>query len=148
MSTFADIITQINSYTGYRIPSASGYIVSTSVYAGTGSVNDMVNQINQLTGYNLPAVSASYVSGITYGQPIILYTNTAPTGTISTEGIYPGGVIKAEQVLRIINALNGIAQNDIIISGSLILPQIPNEDLLESISGSIEGTNVVDGGSF
>jgi len=45
---------------------------------------------------------------------------TAPYGTIPTTGIFPGGVIKSEQVLRIINALNGVNVDTIIISGSFL----------------------------
>lgn len=150
MSTLASIIAEINTLTGYLIPSSSGYIISSSTPIGTGSVNDIVTQINTLTGYNIPAVSASIVSGTLIGQPFAVYISpqTAPSGTISTDGIYPGAVIKADHVLRIINALNGVAQNDIIISGSLFLPKVPNEELLISVTGSIEGTDVVDGGSF
>lgn len=150
MSTLASIIAQVNSLTGYLIPSASGYVISSSTFVGSGSVNDIVTQINTLTGYDIPPVSASIVSGALIGQPFAVYVSpqAAPSGTISTEGIYPGAVIKADHVLRIINALNGVAQNDIIISGSLFLPQIPNEELLISVTGSIEGTDIVDGGSF
>ena len=57
MSTLADIITQVNSLTGYLIPSASGYIISSSQPVGSGSVNDIVNQINALTGYDIPPTS-------------------------------------------------------------------------------------------
>lgn len=148
MSTLGDIIAQVNSLTGYLIPSASGYIISSSGAIGSGSVNDIVNQINLLTGYNIPAVSASVVSGSTVGQPLIIYAQTPVSGTIPTTGIYPGGIIKAQQILNIINAFNGISAYDIIISGSFTLPQIPNEELLESVSGTIEGTDTVNGGSY
>lgn len=148
MSTLGDIIAQVNSLTGYLIPSASGYVISTPTPIGSGSVNDIVNQVNSLTGYSIPAVSASFISGTTVGQPVIIYAATPVSGTIPTTGIYPGGIIKAEQILNIINAFNGISAYDIIISGSFKLPQVPNENLLESISGTIEGTDTVDGGSY
>lgn len=160
MSTLGDIISQINSLTGYLIPSASGYIISASQPVGSGSVNAIVNQINSLTGFGIPATSASFVSGANIGGPIIIYTPTPTSGTISTDGIYPGAIIKADHVLRIIKALNGTANNDIIISGSLYvsgsttfaqdlnLPFVPNEDFIVSVSGSMEPTNTIDGGTF
>ena len=160
MSTLADIITQVNSLTGYLIPSASGYIISSSQPVGSGSVNDIVNQINALTGYDIPPTSASFVSGANVAGPVVIYTQTPVSGTISTDGIYPGGVIKADHVLRIINALNGTANNFIIISGSLYvsgsttfaqdlnLPFVPNEDFIVSVSGSMEPTDTIDGGTF
>lgn len=160
MSTIADIIDQINSLTGYLIPSASGYIISSSQPVGSGSVNAIVNQINSLTGFDIPATSASFVSGANISGPIVIYTPTPTSGTISTDGIYPGAIIKADHVLRIINALNGTANNDIIISGSLYvsgsttfaqdlnLPFVPNEDFIVSVSGSMEPTNTIDGGTF
>jgi len=156
MSTLADIITQVNTITGYMIPSASGYVISASNPVGSGSVNNLINYVNTLTGYSIPATSASFVSGGNLAStPIVIYAPAAPTGTISTDGIYPGAIIKADHVLRIIRALNGQAQNDIIISGSLTLPSgslfippIPDGELLESVSGTIEGTDIVDGGSY
>tara|TARA_R110000868_G_scaffold247525_2_gene503919 strand:- start:861 stop:1346 length:486 start_codon:yes stop_codon:yes gene_type:complete len=161
MSTLASIINQVNSLTGYMIPSASGYIISSSQPVGSGSVNDLINQINTITGFNIPYTSVTFVSGSNVGQPIYLQLpSTAPSGTIPTEGIYPGAVIKADHVLRIINALNGVNANDIIIAGtlavsgsstmesSLNLPFIPNEDLIISVSGSMEATNTIDGGTF
>lgn len=39
--------------------------------------------------------------------------------TISTSGIAPGFIIEADQLLRVIYALNGVSGSDIIISGSL-----------------------------
>ena len=39
--------------------------------------------------------------------------------TISTSGIASGSIIRAEQVLRIIEALDGTDKNDIIVSGSV-----------------------------
>ena len=161
MSNLSSIITQINSLTGYHLPTASAYIISASQPVGSGSVNDLISQINTLTGFNIPPTSVTFVSGGNVGQPVyIQLQNTAPSGTISTDGIYPGAVIKADHVLRIINALNGTANNAIIISGSLYvsgsttfgqdlnLPFVPNEDFIVSVSGSMEPTNTIDGGIF
>lgn len=161
MSTLSSIITQINSLTGYNLPTASGYIISSSQPVGSGSVNDLINQINTLTGFNIPPTSVTFVSGANVGQPVYLQLpNTAPSGTISTDGIYPGAIIKADHVLRIINALNGVAANDIIIAGTLAvsgsstmesnltLPFVPNEDFIVSVSGSMQPTNTIDGGTF
>lgn len=39
--------------------------------------------------------------------------------TISTSGIAPGFIIEADQLLRVIYALNGVSGSDIIISGTL-----------------------------
>ena len=39
--------------------------------------------------------------------------------TISTSGIASGSVIKAEHALRIIDSLNGTANNDVYITGSV-----------------------------
>jgi hypothetical protein len=41
------------------------------------------------------------------------------SNTISTSGIAPGFIIEADQLLRVIYALNGVSGSDIIISGSL-----------------------------
>lgn len=162
MSTLADIITQLNSLTGYALPTGSeSYVISSSVPLSSGSVNAMINQINSITGYNIPATSVTFVSGSNIGgQPTVIYAPAPVSGTISTDGIYPGAVIKADHVLRIINALNGVSSNLIVISGSLdvsgsstmdtnlTLPFVPDQDFLYSISGSIRGTDTVDGGSF
>lgn len=162
MSTLAEVISQVNQLSGYNMPTGSDtYIISSSVVLSSGSVNDIINQINSLTGYDIPATSVTYVSGSNVaGQPTVIYLPTPVSGTISTAGIYPGAVIQADHVLRIINALNGTANNDIIISGSLYvsgsstmasslnLPFVPNENLVESVSGSMEGTDKVDGGTF
>ena len=72
MSTLASIINQVNSLTGYMIPSASGYIISSSQPVGSGSVNDLINQINTITGFNIPYTSVTFVSGSNVGQPIYL----------------------------------------------------------------------------
>jgi len=162
MSTLNDVISQINFLTGYNVPTASNsYIISSSVPLTSGSVNAIVNQINQLTGYNIPATSVTFASGSNIaGSPTLIYAPTPATGTISTDGIYPGAVIKADHVLRIIEALNGTAQNLIIISGSLYvsgsstmasnldLPFAPDQDVLLSNNGYVSGSGVLDGGSF
>jgi len=162
MSTLAQVISQVNTLTGYTIPMGSGsYIISSSVILSSGSVNDIINQINSLTGYDIPATNVTYISGSNVaGQPTVIYLQAPASGTISTAGIFPGAIIQADHVLRIINALNGTANNDIIISGSLYvsgsatmssslnLPFVPNENFVESVSGSMEGTGTVNGGSF
>lgn len=91
------------------------------------SVNDIINQINRLSGISIPSSSVVYTSGALspgtsseYPNATVYVPATAPYGTIPTTGIYPGGVIKSEQVLRIINALNGVNVDTIIISGSLL----------------------------
>lgn len=163
MSSLNSIISQINSLSGYHIPTGSSvsYAISASVPLTSGSVNDIVSQINTLTGYNIPATSVTFVSGSNVaGQPTVIYVPTAATGTIPTTGIYPGAIIKADHVLRIINALNGVSAYDIIMAGNLYvsgsstmaqnldLPFIPDQDLLYSSGGFTTGTNTVDGGSF
>ena len=161
MSTVNDIISQINSLTGYNMATASNsYAISSSVPLSSGSVNDIINQINLLTGYNVPATNVTFVSGTNVSNPLLVYVPTPATGTIPTTGIYPGGVIKAEQILNIINALNGVNQNLIIISGSLYvsgsstmasnlnLPFTPNENVLLSNDGYVSGSGILDGGSF
>ena len=127
------------------------------------TVNEIIQQVNSLTGYNMPTSSYVYVTSsndVPVGATVYVLEATPVSGSIPTEGIYPGGVIKAQQILNIINSFNGVSAYDIAISGSLNvsgsttlrttlnLPFVPNEDLLVSDSGSIEGTNTVDGGSF
>ena len=162
MSSLNTIISQINSLTGYNLPTASNsYIISSSMPLSSGSVNDIVAQINQLTGYSIPATSVTVTtSSIEAGGPVVIYAPTPVSGTIPTTGIRPGAIIEAEHLLRIINALNGVNPNLIIMSGSLYvsgsatfaqdlnLPFVPNENFIESISGSMEGTDIVNGGSF
>lgn len=122
--------------------------------------NEIIQQINALAGYTLPTSSFVYTTGsVPEGATVYIIPQAAVSGTISTDGIYPGAVIKADHVLRIINALNGTANNEIIISGnlqvtgstnlssSLILPFIPNEEFPQSISGSMTGTGI-DGGFY
>lgn len=161
MSQLSTIISQINTRTGYNIPTGSSIIISSSVVLTSGSVNDIVNQINEITGYDIPTTNVTFSSGSNVSsEAIIVYVPTPVSGTISTAGISAGGIIKSEHLLRIINALNGVNPNDIIISGSLTvagsstmstslnLPFIASEEFLYSLSGSVEGTEEVDGGSF
>ena len=162
MSNLNDIIAQINTLTGYLIPTGSNsYIISSSQPLSSGSVNTIINQINQITGYNIPSTNVTFTSGSNVAsQATLIYVPTPASGTISTDGIYPGAVIKADHVLTIINALNGTAQNAIIISGrlyvsgsstmqsSLDLPFTPDESVLLSNNGYVSGSGVLDGGSF
>lgn len=197
MSSLADIITEINSLTGYNVPTASGIIISSSTVLTSGSVNDIVNYINSITGYSIPGTSVTYTSGSNVaGSPIVYQVPTPVSGTISRDGIAPGRVIKADHILRIIDALDGTTPNLIVMSGSLqvtgstnlsssltvggttnlngplnvyqlatffgnllasgsatfaqdlILPFVPNQNFIESVSGSMQGTGTVDGGTF
>ena len=91
------------------------------------SVNDIINQINRLSGFSIPSSSVVYTSGALspgtssqYPNASVYVPATAPYGTIPTTGIYPGGIIKSEQILRIIDALNGVNVDTIIISGSFL----------------------------
>ena len=163
MSSVNTLIAQINSLTGYHIPTASySYIISASSEISSGSVNNIVNEINNLTGYSIPYTDVVVTSGsiTSSASPIVIYAPTPVSGTIPTTGIRPGAIIEAEHLLRIINALNGVNPNFIVLSGSLYvsgsatfaqdlnLPFVPNENFIESVSGSMEGTDVVNGGSF
>jgi len=160
MSTLASIISQVNSVTGYLIPTSSQIIISASSAPGSGSVNTLVDYVNSLTGYSIPYTSASVVSGSISSAPIVVYQQTPTSGTIPTSGIYPGAIIEAEHLLRIINALNGINPNLIILSGSLYvsgsatmaqnlnLPFAPDQNVLLSQTGSVSGSGDLDGGSF
>lgn len=115
------------------------------------SLNDIINNVNNLTGYRIPTASYVYTTGsVPQGSTVYVIPQQVDTSgdTISTQGIYPGGVIKADHVLRIINALSGVANNAIIISGSLTLPTIPDQEILYSDQGTVEGTDTVDGGTF
>jgi hypothetical protein len=93
------------------------------------NVNDIISQINSLAGFNIPSSSVNVTSGslspAPYPTASLYIPATAPYGTIPTEGIYPGGIITSQQILRIINALNGVSTDTIIISGSL-LTMFPN----------------------
>lgn len=162
MSSLSTIISQINSLTGYNLPTGSQtYYISASGPLPSGSVNEIITQINGLTGFNIPATEVVFVSGSNIAnQATLIYVPTPTSGTISTEGIRPGGIIKADQILNIINALNGISPNLIILSGSLqvtgsasfsssmALPFIPDQEILYSSGGFTDGTDVLNGGSF
>lgn len=125
--------------------------------------NEITEEINRLTGYSVPTASYVYTSdpsSVPAGATIYVVSPPPVSGSIPTEGIYPGGIIKSQQILNIINAFNGVSAYNIAISGSLNvsgsttlrttldLPFVPNENLLVSDSGSIEGTGAVDGGTF
>jgi hypothetical protein len=88
------------------------------------SVNDIIDQINRLSGFSIPSSSVNITSGALspslYPTASLYIPVSAPYGTIPTEGIRPGGVITSQQILRIINALNGVNVDTIIISGSLL----------------------------
>jgi hypothetical protein len=129
------------------------------------SLNDIIAQINTLTGYSIPTSSYVYTTGsVPSGSTVYVIPQQQSVDlsgdTISTTGIYPGAVIKADHVLRIINALNGTANNAIIISGSLHvsgsstmqtnldLPFTPDQSVLLSNNGNVSGSGVLDGGSF
>ena len=62
--------------------------------------------------------------------------------TISTSGIAPSSVIRAEHVLRVINALSNNANNDILISGSLTVTGST------ALSGSLNVTGGITGSIF
>lgn len=57
--------------------------------------------------------------------------------TISTSGIAPSSVIRAEHILRVINALSNNANNDILITGSLTVTGST------ALSGSVRITSVL-----
>jgi hypothetical protein len=70
--------------------------------------------------------------------------------TISTSGISPSQVIRSSHLLRIINALDGTVNNDIIISGSLNVIGLTqfNDSVTGSFTGSFSGdgsqlTNII-----
>lgn len=60
--------------------------------------------------------------------------------TISTSGIAPSSVIRAEHVLRVINALSNNTNNDILISGSLIVTGSTNLSGSLNVDGGIKGS--------
>lgn len=126
------------------------------------NVNDIINQINKLSGFSIPSSSVVYTSGALSPSTSSQFPNatvyvpaTAPYGTIPTTGIYPGGVIKSEQILRIIDALNGVNVDTIIISGSFLtsgsnvlngnlsLPFIQEGQFLFVTGGLVQGTDIV-----
>jgi hypothetical protein len=126
------------------------------------NINDIINQINNLSGFKIPSSSVVYTSGAYSPGTSSLYPNatvyvpaTPPYGTIPTTGIFPGGIIRSEQVLRIINALNGVNVDTIIISGSLLtsgsnvfegtvaFPFLNDGDFLFITGGLLTGSNTV-----
>ena len=64
--------------------------------------------------------------------------------TISTSGIAPGQIIRSEQVLRIIYALNGVSSSAILMAGTLGVTGSANflspVRLYAGATGSLEGT--------
>jgi hypothetical protein len=100
------------------------------------NLDDIINQVNRLSGYSLSTTTSSY-------------------STIPTTGIVPGGVIKSNQILNIINALNGVNEDTIIISGSFLtsgsnvldgtlsLPFINEGEYLYVTGGLVQGTNII-----
>jgi hypothetical protein len=122
------------------------------------SVNDIINQISRLSGFNIPSSSVNVTSGSISPTPFV--TATAPSGTIPTTGIFPGSVITSQQILRIINALNGVDTNVIIVSGSLLtsgsnvldgtlaLPFIEDGNFLFTSGGIVTGNNAIASASF
>lgn len=127
------------------------------------SVNDIITRVNSLTGYRIPTSSFVYTTGsVPVGPTVYVVPQQVDQSgdTISTQGIYPGAVIKADHVLRIINALSGIANNAIIISGSLFvsgsstmnsnlnLPFVPDQEIMYSSGGKVDGTDTLDGGIY
>jgi hypothetical protein len=107
-------------------------------------VKALKDQVEQLTGYTLNSPGT---------------TNTPPSGTIPTTGIAPGGIIQSNQILNIINALNGVNVDTIIISGSfntsgsnvlngsLALPFIQNGNYLYVTGGLVRGTTAINVGT-
>jgi hypothetical protein len=128
------------------------------------SVNDIINQINSLSGFNIPSSSVNVTSGssspASYTTAASYVATTAPSGTISTVGISPGSIITSEQILRIINALNGVSSDTVIISGSLItsglneidgtlaLPFIQDGNYLFMSGGFVTGSPGIASSSF
>ena len=62
--------------------------------------------------------------------------------TISTSGIAPSSIIRAEHVLRVINALSNVSENDILITGSLTVTGST------ALSGSLNVTGGITGSVF
>lgn len=127
------------------------------------SINDIIDQINSLSGFRIPSSSVNIPSGSSptpYTISASYTATTAPSGTISTAGIYPGSVITSQQILRIINALNGVSKDTIIISGSLLtsgpstisdslaLPFIQDGNFLYVTGGLVQGTTTITSASF
>ena len=128
------------------------------------NVNDIISQINILAGTSIPSSSVNTTSESSTLSPFTTaasYTaTTAPSGTISTTGIFPGSIITSEQILRIIYALNGTSTDTIIISGSLItsglneidgtlaLPFIEDGNYLFMSGGLVTGSTAIASASF
>jgi len=128
------------------------------------SVNDIIDQINRLSGTKIPSSSVNVTSGALSPAPYptasLYIPATAPYGTIPTDGIYPGGIITSQQILRIINALNGVNVDTIIISGSLLtsgsnvldgtlaLPFVEEGNFLFVSGGLIQGRDSIMSASF
>ena len=122
------------------------------------TVQDLKNQIEQLTGYTLNTTGSGNRNSVSTPN----FTGraaTAPSGTIPTFGIVPGGVIQSNQILNIINALNGTNVDTIIISGSFLtsgsnvldgnlsLPFIQDGNYLFVTGGLVKGTTVTNTGT-
>ena len=99
------------------------------------NLNDIINQVSHLTGYRLDPITLNVSS-------------SAPSGTIDALGIYPGSIIKSEQVLNIINALNGTTSDFIIVSGSFALPSITGSQSLVVSGGLVYGAQTVGSSSY
>lgn len=128
------------------------------------SVNDIIDQINRLSGTRIPSSSVNVTSGslspAPYPTASLYIPATAPYGTIPTEGIRPGGIITSQQILRIINALNGVNVDTIIISGSFLtsgsntldgnlsLPFIQDGNFLFVTGGLVTGASNIPSASF
>lgn len=128
------------------------------------NVNSIIDQINSLAGTNIPSSSVNVSPGSTSPAPYTTAASyvatTAPSGTISTAGIVPGGVITSEQILRIIYALNGVNTDTIIISGSLLtsgsstingslsLPFVADGNFLFVTGGFVTGSTAIASASF
>jgi hypothetical protein len=115
------------------------------------NVNDIISQINSQVSVFSGSISPAATSSV---------ASTPPSSTISTAGITPGGVITSDQILRIINALNGVNTNSIIISGSLstlgtnvlngtlALPFIEDGNYLFVTGGLVTGNTAIASASF
>ena len=115
------------------------------------NVNDIISLINSQVSVLSGSLTPTATSSVVY---------TPPSGTISTDGIAPGGVITSDQILRIINALNGVSTDTIIISGSLIttglneidgtlaLPFIEDGNYLFVTGGLVTGNTAIASASF
>jgi len=115
------------------------------------NVNDIISLINSQVSALSGSLSPATASSVVFDPP---------PSTISTAGITPGGVITSDQILRIINALNGVNTNSIIISGSLstlgtnvlngtlALPFIQDGNYLFVTGGLVTGNTAIASASF